>query len=70
MILISEHLPKLQSLNLCETQVTDEGLSSLVFLEDLQILNLNSTKLSALTYETLKVGAVVNILKFIYYISL
>ena len=54
--LISEHLVNLQSLNLCETAVTDEGLNALSFLKNLRILNLNSTKLSALTYECLKVG--------------
>ena len=46
----------LQSLNLCETAVTDEGLCALSFLKNLRILNLNSTKLSALTYECLKVN--------------
>ena len=46
----------LQSLNLCETAVTDEGLYALSFLKNLRILNLNSTKLSALTYECLKVN--------------
>ncbi|XP_046359909.1 C-Maf-inducing protein-like isoform X2 [Haliotis rufescens] len=52
--LISEHLHKLQVLNLCETPVTDKGLVSLSALKNLRKLNLNSTSLSALTFEGLK----------------
>ncbi|KAL3859122.1 hypothetical protein ACJMK2_009354 [Sinanodonta woodiana] len=51
---ISEHLHKLQVLNLCETPVTDKGLWSLASLKNLRKLNLNSTSLSALTFEALK----------------
>ena len=54
LLLISEHMRGLESLNLCETMITDEGLLALSFLENLRILNLNSTKLLALTYEHLK----------------
>ena len=54
LLLISEHMRGLESLNLCETMITDEGLRALSFLENLRILNLNSTKLLALTYEHLK----------------
>ena len=46
----------LESLNLCETPVTDAGLASLVILTSLKNLNLNSTKLSPVMYEKLKVG--------------
>ncbi|CAB1313913.1 unnamed protein product, partial [Coregonus sp. 'balchen'] len=42
--LLSEHLACLQVLNLCETPVTDAGL----------LLNMNSTKLTADTYDDLK----------------
>ncbi|XP_008556935.1 C-Maf-inducing protein [Microplitis demolitor] len=52
--MISEHLQKLQVLNLCETPVSDKGISTLTSLKNLQKLNLNSTKLSAQTYELLK----------------
>ncbi|XP_076044288.1 C-Maf-inducing protein-like isoform X2 [Oratosquilla oratoria] len=52
--LISEHLHKLQVLNLCETPVTDKGLGSLSSLKNLRKLNLNSTSLSAQTFEELK----------------
>ena len=55
MQLLAEHLPMLESLNLCETPVTDSGLSSLVILTSLKNLNLNSTKLSPVMYEKLKV---------------
>ncbi|XP_053402825.1 C-Maf-inducing protein-like [Mercenaria mercenaria] len=51
---ISEHLHKLQVLNLCETPVSDKGLSSLAALKHLRKLNLNSTNLSALVFEGLK----------------
>uniref|UniRef100_A0A915I2M1 C-Maf-inducing protein n=1 Tax=Romanomermis culicivorax TaxID=13658 RepID=A0A915I2M1_ROMCU len=49
--LLSEHLTKLQVLNLCETPVTDKGLST---LKSLRKLNLNSTQLSAKTFLVLK----------------
>jgi len=52
--LISEHLHKLQVLNLCETPVTDKGLVSLASMKNLRKLNLNSTSLSAYTFEGLK----------------
>lgn len=52
--LISEYLQKLQVLNLCETPVTDKGLVCLSSLKNLRKLNLNSTSLSALTFEGLK----------------
>ncbi|XP_052828402.1 C-Maf-inducing protein-like [Octopus bimaculoides] len=52
--LISEHLVRLQVLNLCETPVTDKGLICLAALKNLRKLNLNSTCLSALTFEGLK----------------
>lgn len=86
--MISEHLQKLQVLNLCETPVSDKGIStlaceyynnskvyhivyncqitklSIIFsfssyftfsaLTNLRKLNLNSTKLSAQTFESLK----------------
>ncbi|CAL4066694.1 unnamed protein product, partial [Meganyctiphanes norvegica] len=52
--LISEHLHKLQVLNLCETPVTDKGLGSLGSLKSLKKLNLNSTNLSAQTFDNLK----------------
>lgn len=52
--LISEHLHKLQVLNLCETPVTDKGLASLASMKNLRKLNLNSTSLSAHTFEGLK----------------
>ena len=53
--MVAEHLHKLESLNLCETPVTDAGMSSLVLMTSLRTLNLNSTRLSPLTYEKLKV---------------
>ncbi|XP_020288301.1 C-Maf-inducing protein-like [Pseudomyrmex gracilis] len=52
--LISEHLQQLQVLNLCETPVSDKGISMLASLTSLKKLNLNSTKLSAQTFESLK----------------
>ncbi|KAJ8281224.1 hypothetical protein GJAV_G00065000 [Gymnothorax javanicus] len=52
--LLSEHLACLQVLNLCETPVTDAGLLSLSSMKSLCSLNMNSTKLSADTYEDLK----------------
>lgn len=51
---LSEHLHKLQVLNLCETPVTDKGLCCLSSMKNLRKLNLNSTHLSALTFEGLK----------------
>jgi hypothetical protein len=54
LMLLAEHLSKLESLNLCETTISDTGLRALSFLENLRILNLNSTSISALTYEHLK----------------
>ncbi|RXM30586.1 C-Maf-inducing protein [Acipenser ruthenus] len=53
--LLSEHLTSLQVLNLCETPVTDAGLLTLSSMKSLCSLNMNSTKLSADTYEDLKV---------------
>ncbi|XP_069113637.1 C-Maf-inducing protein-like [Argopecten irradians] len=52
--MISEYLQKLQVLNLCETPVTDKSLICLSALKNLRKLNLNSTSLSALTFEGLK----------------
>ncbi|KAI7802304.1 C-Maf-inducing protein [Triplophysa rosa] len=52
--LLSEHLACLQVLNLCETPVTDAGLLSLSSMKNLCSLNMNSTKLTADTYEDLK----------------
>ncbi|KAG8201592.1 hypothetical protein JTE90_011258 [Oedothorax gibbosus] len=52
--LISEHLNKLQTLNLCETPVSDKGLQCLANMKSLRKLNLNSTSLSAQTFEKLK----------------
>ncbi|XP_049964481.1 C-Maf-inducing protein-like [Schistocerca serialis cubense] len=54
LLMISEHLHKLQVLNLCETQVSDKGISALCSMTNLRKLNLNSTKLSAQTFERLK----------------
>lgn len=54
LMVISEHLPKLQVLNLCETPVSDKGIAALTGLTNLRKLNLNSTKLSVQTFETLK----------------
>ncbi|XP_072135954.1 C-Maf-inducing protein isoform X2 [Mobula birostris] len=51
---LSEHLTSLQVLNLCETPVTDSGLLALSSMRSLCSLNMNSTKLSADTYEDLK----------------
>ncbi|XP_048461919.1 C-Maf-inducing protein [Rhincodon typus] len=51
---LSEHLTSLQVLNLCETPVTDAGLLALSSMRSLCSLNMNSTKLSADTYEDLK----------------
>ncbi|PIO06847.1 hypothetical protein AB205_0077410, partial [Aquarana catesbeiana] len=53
---LSEHLTALQVLNLCETPVTDAGLLALSSMKSLCSLNMNSTKLSADTYEDLKVS--------------
>jgi len=52
--MVAEQLHNLESLNLCETPVTDDGLSSLVIMSSLRNLNLNSTRLSPTTYEKLK----------------
>ncbi|XP_056272599.1 C-Maf-inducing protein [Pseudoliparis swirei] len=52
--LLSEHLAGLQVLNLCETPVTDAGLLALSSMKSLCSLNMNSTKLTADTYEDLK----------------
>ena len=54
--MVAEHLHKLESLNLCETPVTDDGLSTLVVMTSLRSLNLNSTKLTPTTYEKIKVS--------------
>lgn len=54
LLVISEHLHKLQVLNLCETPVSDKGISALSSMTNLRKLNLNSTKLSAQTFEILK----------------
>uniref|UniRef100_G3NDA7 C-Maf-inducing protein n=1 Tax=Gasterosteus aculeatus aculeatus TaxID=481459 RepID=G3NDA7_GASAC len=52
--LLSEHLACLQVLNLCETPVTDAGLLALSSMKSLCSLNMNSTKLTADTYQDLK----------------
>ncbi|XP_017767648.1 PREDICTED: C-Maf-inducing protein-like isoform X2 [Eufriesea mexicana] len=52
--MISEHLQTLQVLNLCETPVSDKGISTLTSLTSLRELILNSTKLSVQTLESLK----------------
>ncbi|XP_063053753.1 LOW QUALITY PROTEIN: C-Maf-inducing protein [Engraulis encrasicolus] len=52
--LLSEHLACLQVLNLCETPVTDAGLLALSSMKSLCSLNMNSTKLTADTFEDLK----------------
>lgn len=54
--MVAEQLHNLESLNLCETPVTDDGLSSLVIMSNLRNLNLNSTRLSPTTYEKLRVS--------------
>ncbi|XP_075216289.1 C-Maf-inducing protein-like [Lycorma delicatula] len=54
LLIISEHLPKLQELNLCETPVSDKGILALAAMTNLKKLNLNSTQLSAETFEALK----------------
>ncbi|XP_069681421.1 C-Maf-inducing protein-like isoform X2 [Periplaneta americana] len=54
LLMISEHLHKLQVLNLCETPVSDKGIAALASMTNLRKLNLNSTKLSAQTFEILK----------------
>lgn len=54
LVLVTEHLHKLQVLNLCETPVTDKALMSLTGLKHLKKLNLNSTRLSARTFAALK----------------
>ena len=56
--MVAEQLHNLESLNLCETPVTDDGLSSLVIMSNLRNLNLNSTRLSPTTYEKLRVSRV------------
>ncbi|XP_063221061.1 C-Maf-inducing protein-like isoform X2 [Bacillus rossius redtenbacheri] len=53
-LMIAEHLHKLQVLNLCETPVSDKGISALSALTSLRKLNLNSTKLSAEAFESLR----------------
>ncbi|KAK3707967.1 hypothetical protein QZH41_010719 [Actinostola sp. cb2023] len=55
--MVAEHLHHLETLNLCETPVTDVGLSCLVVMTSLRYLNLNSTKLSPALYERLKVSS-------------
>ncbi len=54
LVVISENLLNLQVLNLCETPVTDKGLTSLTYIKSMRRLNLNSTRLSAQTFESLK----------------
>ena len=56
LLMVAERLHNLESLNLCETPVTDDGLSSLVIMSSLRSLNLNSTRLSPTTYEKLRVS--------------
>ena len=56
LLMVAEKLHNLESLNLCETLVTDDGLSSLVIMSSLRSLNLNSTRLSPTTYEKLRVS--------------
>ena len=60
--MVAEQLHNLESLNLCETPVTDDGLSSLVIMSSLRSLNLNSTRLSPTTYEKLRVSCFKSIL--------
>ena len=55
--LITEHMHELESLNLCETQVTDDGLRCLVDLKKLSHLNLNSTPLTTRTFRLLTVSS-------------
>lgn len=57
--MVAEQLHNLESLNLCETPVTDDGLSSLVIMSSLRNLNLNSTRLSPTTYEKLRVSCLI-----------
>nr|CAD7463313.1 unnamed protein product [Timema tahoe] len=54
LLMIAEHLHKLQVLNLCETQVSDRGIAALLSMTNLRRLNLNSTKLSAEMFESLR----------------
>lgn len=54
LLMISEHLHKLQVLNLCETPVSDKGIAALSSMTNLRKLNLNSTRLSSQTFEILK----------------
>nr|CAD7405493.1 unnamed protein product [Timema cristinae] len=59
LLMIAEHLHKLQVLNLCETQVSDRGIAALLYVDEqamtnLRRLNLNSTKLSAEMFESLR----------------
>nr|XP_018670859.1 C-Maf-inducing protein-like isoform X1 [Ciona intestinalis] len=44
----------LESLNLCETNVTDDGIQHLCVMSHLKYLNMNSTKLSLPVFTTLK----------------
>ena len=60
--MVAEQLHNLESLNLCETPVTDDGLSSLVIMSSLRSLNLNSTRLSPTTYEKLRVSWLLSVI--------
>lgn len=60
--MVAEQLHNLESLNLCETPVTDDGLSSLVIMSSLRNLNLNSTRLSPTTYEKLRVSWLLSVI--------
>ncbi|CAF3846647.1 unnamed protein product [Rotaria sp. Silwood1] len=53
--LISQHLNQLEVLNLSETSVTDKGLTYLAKMKMLRKLYLNSTNLSTLAIQALKV---------------
>lgn len=62
--MVAEQLHNLESLNLCETPVTDDGLSSLVIMSSLRSLNLNSTRLSPTTYEKLRVSWLLSVIAY------
>lgn len=68
--MVAEQLHNLESLNLCETPVTDDGLSSLVIMSSLRNLNLNSTRLSPTTYEKLKVSGLLFTVKVVFRLPL
>lgn len=53
MTILAQHL-HLETLNLCETNVTDKGLKWLQSMSSLKHLNLNSTKVTYLAVAALK----------------